>query len=87
MTALFSLLTAYYLCDATANARPMSPAEWQACNASYHALKLHFIEGVTPEDYDRLSAGERAAVAAAGYAAFKAWEAANPVTVRALRTG
>ncbi len=87
MSALLTLLSSYYLCDAVARERVLTRAEWQACSATYHAVKLAFIDGVSVADYAALSPREQAAVAAAAYAAFKSWEAANPQTVAELRAG
>lgn len=81
MTAFQTLITLYYLCDQTAAMRGLSKQEVTQCMANYERLKMHFVE--TP--HAPLGSVERAAQIRAGYAGFKAWEAANTEAVASLR--
>lgn len=70
-----ALLSAYYLCDAAATLRPLTPAAAQACAAHYEAVKAAF----QPEAEQTPTARRLA------YLRFKAWEEANPDIVGRLR--
>ena len=75
MTPFFALLSAYYLCDATATMRPLAPSAAQSCAAKYEAVRARFEpDGADGPDARRLS-----------YIRFKAWEAQNADLVARLR--
>ncbi len=81
MTELLRLLAVYYLCDAAAAVRPLSAAEVAGCIEVYGRVKSQFSapEGAAPGSPDSVARN------AAAYAAFKAWEAANPDLVEDMR--
>jgi hypothetical protein len=75
MTPFFALLSAYYLCDATASMRPLAPSAAQSCAAKYEAVRARFEpDGTDGPHARRLS-----------YMRFKAWEAENADLVARLR--
>jgi hypothetical protein len=75
MTPFIALLSAYYLCDATAAMRPLAPAAAQRCAAKYEAVRTQFEpDGAFGPQARRLS-----------YIRFKAWEAQNADLVDRLR--
>ncbi|MEM9247084.1 MAG: hypothetical protein AAGB05_00155 [Pseudomonadota bacterium] len=77
MTAGFlALLSAYYLCDATATLRPLSPDTAQTCAAQYEAVKARFGTSSDPTPAARQAA----------YLRFKAWEASNVRLVERMRS-
>ncbi|MEL6206861.1 MAG: hypothetical protein AAFR47_16315 [Pseudomonadota bacterium] len=75
MTTFFALLTAYYLCDATASQRLLTRSEVATCATYYADVKAEFRDPGASGP-----AAEREA-----YRRFKAWEAAHPDTVRRLK--
>lgn len=75
MSVFLSVLTAYYLCDATARERMLTRSEWETCFSIYDEVKEHFDTG-----------GSGPAENRARYKAFKEWEAANPGLVAEART-
>lgn len=81
MTSFLALLSAYYICDATAAARVMQPDEVRACTGIYEQVKGHFLE-------DALApAGtvERAEQMRAAYGAYRGWVSDNAGLVAEMR--
>lgn len=79
MTAeTLALIAAYFLCSEAAEVTVLPPAEAAACVETYTDVKLSFVDGMDRDDYDALSASERAEVNRMGYAGYVAWRAENP---------
>ncbi|CUH78560.1 hypothetical protein [Tropicibacter naphthalenivorans] len=81
MSPFLTILGLYYLCDQTAIQRPLAAHEVATCMANYEQLKLEFVD----DELAQVGTPARAAQVRQGYARFKAWEAENPATVRAMR--
>lgn len=60
-------------CNAAALVQVASFAEVQRCSRIYSALKLSFLQGVTPERYAQMTPKTRAIANRKGYAALLAW--------------
>ena len=80
-----AILTAYFLCSAVAETRPVSQAEALACMDTYTDVKLLFVDGVERSAFDAMSVHEQVEVNAAGYAGYVAWKKSNPELVRSLK--
>ena len=63
----------YRKCANDATVRILARSDANTCIDHYLMIKLHFAE-VTLEDYERMSASERAEVSKEGYLKFKEWE-------------
>lgn len=86
MTAeTLALIAAYFLCSEVAEIRVLPPAEAADCVDTYTDVKLSFVDGVDRDDYNALSAVERAQVNRKGYASYLAWMADNPALVDQLK--
>lgn len=85
MTAeTLALIAAYFLCSEAAEVTVLPPAEAAACVDTYTEVKLSFVDGVDRDDYDALSASERAEVNRMGYAGYVAWRDQNATLVDQL---
>ncbi|MFV1602330.1 MULTISPECIES: hypothetical protein [unclassified Phaeobacter] len=85
MTAeTLALIAAYFLCSEAAELQVLPQAEAAACVDTYTDVKLSFVDGLDRDDYDALSAAERAVVNQEGYAAYLAWRDDNPALVDRL---
>jgi len=85
MTAeTLALIAAYFLCSEAAEIRVLPHAEAAACVETYTDVKLSFVDGVDRDDYNALSASERAEVNRMGYAGYVAWRGENPALVEQL---
>lgn len=80
MTPLMTLLAAHYLCEAAAETGALDASAMRLCMENYTQVKQHFA-APAPD----MSADSPGARNLAAYAAFKAWEAANPALVAELR--
>lgn len=79
-----NLLAAYFLCNATAEARMLDVHEAQQCLAWQTAIKIELLPHVTPGDYTAMTSAERAAFGREGYQAYLAWKAEHPDLVADL---
>jgi len=79
-----ALITAYFVCSATAEERVMTRTEVETCSVLYMDTKLAFLPDVDATLYAAMSANQRAEVNRRGYAAFVGWKTANPNIVTEL---
>ncbi|AUR00792.1 hypothetical protein [Phaeobacter inhibens] len=79
-----ALITAYFICSATAEDRILARPEVETCTALYMETKLSFLPDVDSAAYAAMSAEQRAKVNQRGYAAYVAWRASNPALVAEL---
>lgn len=79
-----ALITAYFVCSATAEERVLTQTEATTCATLYLETKLSFMPNFDLSTYRALSTKERANVNMQAYAAYLAWRAANPKLVADL---
>lgn len=79
---LHALLALYYLCDQAAAVQPLPRQQVAECMATYEQVKLSFV------DHPHAPPGSPGRIVQnrSGYAAFKAWEQANPDHVARLKS-
>ena len=75
-----ALIASYFLCSEAAEVRVLSHAEVETCTATYRQVKLSFVE-LRTEEFEAMSATERAEVNRQGYAAYVDWRATHPELV------
>jgi hypothetical protein len=73
-----ALITAYFVCSATAEERVLTRTEVETCSTLYMDTKLSFLPEVDPAAYAAMTTEQRAKVNQLGYAAYVAWRTANP---------
>lgn len=71
-----ALIASYFLCSEAAEVRVLSPSEAEACIATYQNVKLSFLN-IGIDEFELMSATERAVVNQRGYAAYVVWRSAN----------
>lgn len=76
-----ALITAYFICSATAEERVLTRTEIETCTALYMDTKLSFLPDVDAAAYAAMTTEQQAKVNQLGYAAYVAWRAANPELV------
>ena len=81
MSECLTLLSFYYMCDAAAMERSLSPTEIIACSRSYEEVKMYFA-GLDPMP---IGTADMAARNRDAYRAFKDWEAQNEALVADLK--
>lgn len=81
MSSFLVLLTAYYICSAEAERRPLPVTEALPCIAAYEAVKARFAASEAPPP----ATPERVGWNTANYLAFQDWEARNPGLVAGLK--
>lgn len=82
MSEFLTILSLYYICDATAALRPMTRDEIASCTRTYETVKTHFV---TERDLAPRGTAERIAQMQAAYLAFQDWEAENADLVREMQ--
>ena len=83
-TDILLLIVMHIACSDAAAEQNLTLSEVDECGANYHQMKLSFIPGVTPEDYQFLSPREKSAVSLSGFQAFHSWRQENPAILRQL---
>lgn len=78
-------LTFYLACSEIATRRPLSFDEAAVCGQVFQRIKLSFVPGVRPADFEQLSPADRAAVNLDGYRRFLDWSAQHAGEIDALR--
>lgn len=79
-----ALIAAYLMCSETAEMRLLDRVEVETCTSLYMEVKLGFVPDVGVEEYEDMSAAERADINQQGYAGYVAWRAANPYLVEEM---
>ncbi|MGS4944150.1 hypothetical protein ACVDG3_01610 [Meridianimarinicoccus sp. RP-17] len=74
-------LVLYYACALSSEAASMPGADAMRCSRAYETAKTHFYSA----DPAPQGSPARATQSNAAFAAFRAWEAANPDAVAALK--
>ena len=75
----------YFLkCSELANTQLLSFDEAKDCSGAFMRIKLFFVPGVGLDDFEGLSAHEKAAVDMVGYRRYVEWHAKNTAVVEAL---
>lgn len=85
MPEFLTILALYYACDQAAMQTVLSPGQAAQCVDTYSQVKAHFL---TQDELDALAGQapqDRIVALRQGYPRFKAWEIANPDTVRDAR--
>lgn len=68
-----------------ATTRVLSFEEALECAQAFTRIKLSFVEGVGPDDLERLAPPERAAVSQAAYRRYLEWLSENSARIEALK--
>lgn len=76
-----ALIVAYLMCSEAAETRLLDRSEIETCTSLYMEVKLGFVPDVGVEEYESMSAAERAEINQQGYAGYVAWRASNPELV------
>lgn len=71
-----ALIASYFLCSEAAEVRVLERIETEACISKYQNVKLSFLK-IGIDEFELMSATERAVVNQQGYAAYVAWRPAN----------
>jgi hypothetical protein len=85
MTELLAILTAFYGCHATVEMRPLSDAEAYKCGRVTAAVQVYFLTKAELAMMLELPVERRKPALVLSLKRFRAWEAANPKTVTALK--
>lgn len=75
-------LVIYYACAISAETAPVTAPDAVTCSRAYEQAKMHFYAA----DPAPQATPDRFAQSNAAFAAFRAWEAANPDMVAALKS-
>ncbi|WP_299735363.1 hypothetical protein [uncultured Roseobacter sp.] len=77
-----ALIASYLMCSEAAEVRVLDSSEIEHCTSIYTEVKLGFVPEVSLDEYQIMSAAQRAEVNQRGYAGFLAWRSSNagPVT-------
>ena len=75
----------YFTCSEVATQRPLNFDEAVICTEAFQRIKLSFLPGVLPADYEALGPAERAAVNRVGYERYREWSLEHAREVEALR--
>ena len=79
-----AIIAAYLMCSEAAETRLLDRAEVEACTSLYMEVNLGFVPDVGVEEYDNMSATERAEINQQGYDGYVAWRVANPELVEQM---
>ncbi|WP_107497089.1 hypothetical protein [Thalassobius sp. I31.1] len=82
---VIALITFYLTCSVAAEERILTQSEVTSCASAYTAVKLSFIPDITPDTFAALPVEQRVAINNDAYAAWVAWQAANPDTITNMR--
>lgn len=81
---LMNLVAAFFLCNAEAEVRVLSPHEAHTCLGYQTAIKIELLNDVSKNGYASMTTAERAEFGRRGYKAFLEWKADNHKLVREL---
>lgn len=73
-----ALIATYLMCSEAAEVRVLDRTEIETCTTIYMDVKLGFVPEVSADEYNQMSAVERANVNQQGYAGYVAWRTSNP---------
>ena len=79
---LLTLIALHFMCNAEAESRILTAPEARLCDDNFTKVKLAFAGGPEIADYRTLPLGDQVRLNRVGYARYRDWLAANPVTVR-----
>ncbi|WP_413718523.1 hypothetical protein [Silicimonas sp. MF1-12-2] len=74
----------FFECSELAKMQLLSFDKAKSCTRAYMSIKLSFVPGVGFDDFDALSAQEKAAVNSFGYKRYLEWRLRNAAQVNAL---
>ena len=85
MPELLAILSVFYGCHATVALRPLTNEELNKCTQTTAAVQVYFLTKAELAMMVELPAEQRKAGFDIALKRFRAWEAANPKTVSALK--
>ena len=78
-------LQSYFACSEAATRRPLTFDEASACAAAFQRIKLSFVPGVGPSNYNELGPVARSEVNRIGYQGYLSWSEKHALTVETMK--